>query len=54
VEGRVFFYYIPNDPQRRLNFLRSQLQDSIPATIFEVIWERFSKIVDTVVGAVRG
>jgi len=53
-KARVFFYYIPNDPQRRLNFLRSQLQDSIPATIFEVIWERLSKIVDTVVGAVRG
>lgn len=51
---RVFFYHIPDDPQKRINFLRSQLQNSIPATMFEIIWERVSKMIDTVIGAVRG
>ncbi len=53
-EVRVFFYYIPDDPKKRVNSLRSQLQNSIPATIFEIIWERVSKMVDTIIGAVRG
>ena len=53
-EFRVFFYYIPDDPKKRVNCLRSQLQNSIPATIFEIIWERVSKMVDTIIGAVRG
>jgi hypothetical protein len=53
-EVRVFFYYIPDDPKKRVNSLRSQLQNSIPATIFEIIWERVSKMVDIIIGAVRG
>ncbi len=53
-EVRVFFYYIPDDPKKRVNSLRSQLQNSIPATIFEIIWERVSKMVNTIIGAVRG
>jgi len=51
---RAFFYHIPNDPLQRVRFLQSQLQKSIPATTFEIIWERFSKMIDTIVGAVRG
>lgn len=51
---RAFFYYIPDDPEKRVNLLRSQLQNGIPATVFETIWERVSKMVDTIIGAVRG
>jgi len=51
---RVFFSHIPDDPKKRVNLLRSQLQNCIPATIFEIIWERVSKMVDTIIGAVRG
>ena len=53
-EVRVFLYYIPDDPKKRVNLLRSQLQNSIPATIFEIIWERVSKMIDTIISAVRG
>jgi len=53
-KARVFFYYIPDDPKKRVNFLRSQLRNSIPASVFEIIWERVSKMVDTIIGAVRG
>lgn len=51
---RAFFYRIPGYREKRLNMLRSQLQNSIPATIVEVIWERVSKMIDTIIGAVRG
>ena len=51
---RVFFYKIPDDPEKRLTFFQSQLQNSIPATFIEVAWERISKLVKTVVGAIRG
>ena len=51
---RVFFYHIPDNPQKRLPFMKSQLQNSIPATTFEVIWERVSKMISTVICAVRG
>jgi hypothetical protein len=53
-KARVFFYYIPDDPKKRVNLLRSQLRNAIPATVFEIIWERVSKMVDTIIGAVRG
>jgi hypothetical protein len=51
---RVFFYHIPDNPQKRLPFLKSKLQNSIPTTTFEVIWERVSKMINTVICAVRG
>ena len=51
---RVFFYRIPDNPQKRLPFLRSKLQNSIPATTLEVIWERVSKMINTIICAVRG
>jgi hypothetical protein len=53
-EVRAFFYHIPSHHGKRLHMLRSQLQNSIPATIFEIIWERVSKMIDTIIGAVRG
>jgi len=51
---RVFFYRIPDNPQKRLSFLKSKLQNSIPATTLEVIWERVSKMINTIICAVRG
>jgi hypothetical protein len=51
---RAFFYHIPDDPQKRLSFLRSHLQNSVPVTTFEIIWERVSKIINILIAAVRG
>lgn len=55
-EGKVraFFYHIPDERLERLDFLRSQLQRAIPATTFDVVWERTSRMVNTIVSAVRG
>jgi hypothetical protein len=53
-KARVFFYYIPDDPKKSVNLLRAHLRNAIPATVFEIIWERVSKMVDTIIGAVRG
>jgi hypothetical protein len=51
---RAFFYPIPDNPQKRVAFLKSQLQHAIPATVFEIVWERVSKMIDTIIVAVRG
>jgi len=51
---RAFFYHIPDNPQKRATFLKSQLQHAIPATVFEIVWERVSKMIDTIIAAVRG
>ncbi|MGE0086407.1 MAG: hypothetical protein AB7S75_18515 [Desulfococcaceae bacterium] len=51
---RVFFYHIPDDPLKRLDFIKSQLENSIPTTMFDVVWERTSKVLSTIVSAVRG
>lgn len=51
---RAFFYHIPDDPLERLAFIRSQLQNAIPTTMFDVVWERTSKVFQTIVSAVRG
>ncbi len=51
---RVFFYHIPDNPQKRLPFLRSKLENSLPVTTFDVIWERVSKMINTIICAVRG
>lgn len=55
-EGKVrsYFYHIPDDPKKRQSFMKSQLQNSIPTTMFEVIWERSTRMVETLVSAVRG
>lgn len=51
---RAFFYHIPSYPRKRVSFLRSQLKHSIPATLFEIMWERVSKMIYTIIGAVGG
>lgn len=51
---RAFFYHVPDDPNDRSSFMESQLQNSIPATTYEVIMERASRMVDSIVTAVRG
>ena len=51
---RTSFHHIPDDPLKRLDFLRSQLQRAIPATAFDVVWERASRVMNTIVSAVRG
>ncbi|GBC59461.1 hypothetical protein DENIS_0400 [Desulfonema ishimotonii] len=51
---RVFFHHIPDDPLERLSFIKSELKNAIPATAFDVIWERTSKVFNTIVSAVRG
>jgi hypothetical protein len=51
---RAFFYPIPDNPQKRVAFLKSQLPQAIPATVFEIVWERVSKMIDTIIVAVRG
>ncbi|MCP4345083.1 MAG: hypothetical protein GY795_06100 [Desulfobacterales bacterium] len=55
-EGKVrtFFYHIPDDPAKRSRFMKSQLQNAIPVTQFEIIMERVSRVIDTMVSAVRG
>lgn len=51
---RVFLFPIPDDPLERLAFIKSQLKNGIPATTFDVVMERASKVVHTIVSAVRG
>jgi hypothetical protein len=51
---RAFFYPVPDHPQKRTAFLKSQMQNAIPATAFEIVWGRVSKMIDTIVAAVRG
>lgn len=55
-EGRLraFFYHVPDHSQERTEFLKSQLRNAIPATAFEIVWGRVSKMIDTIVAAVRG
>jgi hypothetical protein len=51
---RVFFFHIPDDPLERMSFLRSQFQKAIPTTTFDVVWERTTRVFQTLVSAVRG
>lgn len=51
---RAFFYHLPDDPEDRPDFIQAQLRNAIPATTFEIVWERASRVVDTIVSAVRG
>ncbi len=53
-EIRAFFYPIPDDPEDRSGFMESQLTNAIPSTTFDVVWERASRVVDSIVTAVRG
>jgi len=51
---RVFFYHIPDDPLESIEFIKTQLQNSIPTTMFDIVFERASKVFTTIVSAVRG
>ncbi len=51
---RAFYYHLPDDPMKHDRFLGSHLTKSIPSTMFEIVWERVSKMLDTIIGAVRG
>jgi hypothetical protein len=51
---RAFFYHIPDDLGRVDFFMKFQLQNSIPVTNFDIVVERVTKVVDTIVTAVRG
>ncbi len=51
---RAFFYHIPDDLGRVDFFMKFQLQNSIPVTKFDIVVERVTKVVDTIVTAVRG
>jgi hypothetical protein len=51
---RAFFYHVPDNTRERVGFLKSQLRSAIPATAFEIVWGRVSKMIDTIVAAVRG
>lgn len=51
---RAFFYHIPDDPLKRIEFIKAQLQNSIPTTMFDIVFERVSKVFTTIVSAVRG
>ncbi len=53
-EIRAFFYHVPDDEEDRSDFMESQLQKSIPATTYEIVLERASRMVDSIVTAVRG
>ena len=51
---RTYFYHIPDNPAKVRKFITSKLKDAIPATTFEIIKERVSRVADTIVSAVRG
>ncbi len=55
-EGKVraFFYHVPEVPDKRSVFFKSQIKKCIPATMFDVIWERTCRIVESLICAVRG
>ncbi len=55
-EGRVraYFFRIPDTSSARRDFMDSQLRNAVPATTFDLVWERTTKVFYTIVSAVRG
>jgi hypothetical protein len=51
---RAFYCQLPDDPIQRDRFLASHFTKSIPSTIFEIVWDRASRMLDTIVAAIRG
>ncbi len=51
---RAFYYHLPDDPMKHDRFLGSHLTKSMPSTMFEIVWERVSRMLDTIIGAIRG
>jgi hypothetical protein len=51
---RAVFYKIPDDPDKRKEFLQKTLTLCFPDTTFEIIWARVSVVMKSIIGAVRG
>jgi len=51
---RTEFHHIPDDPVQRRKFMKDQLERHIPSTTFEIVKERVSRMMHTIVSAVRG
>ena len=51
---RAFFYKIPEDKTIQKQFIEFNLKNSIPATKFEIIWERVYKTIEAMVSGIRG
>jgi len=51
---RAFYCHLPDDPMQHDRFLESQLAKSIPSTMFEIVWERVSRMLSTIIAAIRG
>ena len=50
----MFFYKIPDDFGERKIFFKTHLKNAMPETKFEIVWERVSNIVSSMVTGVRG
>lgn len=51
---RAYFYHIPDEPEQRAKYIESRLKQAIPVTEFEIVMEKVSKVMNTIVSAVRG
>ena len=51
---RVGFYKIPDDSGEKNFFFKTHLKNAMPETKFEIVWERVSNIVSSMVTGVRG
>ena len=50
---RVAFNRMPGDPGKRAEFIADKLTQAIPATTFEVVWERVSRLLQVIVAGIR-
>lgn len=50
---RVSFNRMPEDPEEQADFVAGKLTQVIPATTFEVVWERVSRVLQVIVAGMR-
>ena len=50
---RVSFNRMPEDPGEQAEFIAGKLTQAIPATTFEVVWERVSRVLQVIVAGIR-
>ncbi len=50
---RVTFNRMPEDPGQQAEFIAGKLTQAIPATTFEVVWERVSRVLQVIVAGIR-
>ncbi len=50
---RVSFNRMPEDPGKQAQFIADKLTQAIPATTFEVVWERVSRVLQVIVAGIR-